>query len=1082
MGRWNHRIRVALTSAVLAMVLWKGAAAQEGSEPLVLDHADSTEVYRHGDQTEYQLYGDVRFSQGTTHLRGNRAIWRPDVGVISFDGQVLVQQPARWIKAQSMTYDRAGRSVLATGDVQVEDTSQNFLLFSQRARFDRGRNVAIADSFPKVIWDFLLDSASQTIVTADTMVFERAVRRGVGIGTVRVSKGSWQARGDNGIIWPDSSRAILTGLPSASGTGGTISGDTLIMEFAGHGVHRVRAVGNATGVYSDTAAAGGGTNLLKGKTADFFVESDTLRAIRFVGQAFTDHQPADTTDGSNHASGDSLWLRFDHGRLATVTILGGAQGKYVSPRSGTGADTVDYKAATILFVPDSGRVELDNQGNLHYGTTVLDAGHITYWTARRTLLAHGIKPSDTAKVAQRPVLSDGKQTITGDQLTYNIDTRRGRIRGSSTQFEGAYYKGGDFRKYTDSVYFVSNGIYTTCDEDPPHFRFESRDMEIIRGDKIIARPVVLKIGELPVMELPYYVFPIRKGRHSGFLPLRFGNFTQGDRFIGNIGYYWAASQYWDVLGAMDYNDQAGSILFKSSVGYALRYRFSGNVSGQYTRQTSLGLTGQSTVTRWSLHGSHNQTLSPTASLAGSMDFISDKSFYQDYSTDPNDRRNRSLTSQLNFSKRWKGASVSAYVQNVSNLDTDTKTRRLPQVDFQMTQRQLFAPDSGQDQRWYQSAYVSYSSHLSQFQSITPRLGDTTGAKDEKRYATFDQQASLSFPQHLFHYISVAPNASLEETWYYVFDTPLARSSRTPVDDPGRRLSGSAGVSLNTNLYGFVNPHLWGLTTIRHTMTPRISYAFTPAIVQNNELRTYTGVGGGTALRSQFVSFSLSNVVDAKLFAGDKEKKVTLLNAGLSTSYNLAATSRKWGLLIGNARTSVAKLDLSVDATWDLYNQQTLDLQWTNPTLTSFGVSAATSLRSDISAFSSVTGIGEGSNRPDTASEPQKIPLNVSLSYRYSESRSLTFSSKDHWLGWRADFQPTKNWTVNYQQTYNWARHAVTDQRIEVTRDLHCWNAQFLWVPTGSGAGYYFRVGVKAIPDIKIERSESGVLGAFGRQF
>jgi len=65
-------------------------------EPLVLEHADSTEVFRpSADETEYQLYGDVRFSQGDTHLRGDRAIWRRESGIIQLDGNVVVQQPHR---------------------------------------------------------------------------------------------------------------------------------------------------------------------------------------------------------------------------------------------------------------------------------------------------------------------------------------------------------------------------------------------------------------------------------------------------------------------------------------------------------------------------------------------------------------------------------------------------------------------------------------------------------------------------------------------------------------------------------------------------------------------------------------------------------------------------------------------------------------------------------------------------------------------------------------------------------------------------------------------------------------------------
>jgi len=62
--------------------------------------------------------------------------------------------------------------------------------------------------------------------------------------------------------------------------------------------------------------------------------------------------------------------------------------------------------------------------------------------------------------------------------------------------------------------------------------------------------------------------------------------------------------------------------------------------------------------------------------------------------------------------------------------------------------------------------------------------------------------------------------------------------------------------------------------------------------------------------------------------------------------------------------------------------------------------------------------------------------------------------------------------------YDLAGHGVTNQSYTFYRDLHCWEGQFEWVPGGGRQGYYFKINVKAIPDIKIEKSESGLRGAF----
>lgn len=621
-------------------------------------------------------------------------------------------------------------------------------------------------------------------------------------------------------------------------------------------------------------------------------------------------------------------------------------------------------------------------------------------------------------------------------------------------------------------------------------------MELIRDDKVIARPVVMYIEDLPVFILPYYVFPIRKGRHSGFLPIRFGNFERGNRFIGNAGYYWAASDYWDIEGALDFNEESG-LLLRSTFNYNKRYLYSGNVTGSYARETQLFSTGRTRSTRWSLQGNHRQTLSETAKLSGSANFISDKSYYDNYVYDPNDRRQRTLRSQLNLSKKFSQASLTVAVQATENLDTENRTLRLPDASISFYRRRILSPDSGETARWYHNAYLSLSSQSNNFinqwkDSILVKdtvqvNGDSVTTRylvrrHKKHHFTVNHRGSISFPQRLFGHVTVSPSGSFQETWYYVFDTPYARGIQdVPVDDPGRRLSGSFGVGANTNLYGFLRPNILGLSAIRHTVTPSVSYSFTPPVTQNDELRAFTGVGGGSSRRSQSMSFGLSNVFDAKLGEGESEseRRVSLLNANLSASYNFEREERKWSNLRGSARTNLAsRLDLSTGATWDVYDEETGDLRWTRPRLLNFDVTAAMSLRGTGSALSAVTELG--SAHDDSLFTSDEVPFNIGLSYRYSESRGTFGTSKTHWISTRIDFEPTENWSVAIQNRYDWATHRVTDQTFEVNRDLHCWRAQFVWRPGGSGQGYYFRIGVIDIPDIKIERSESGLRGAIWR--
>ncbi|UCD16889.1 MAG: hypothetical protein JSV44_10585, partial [Candidatus Zixiibacteriota bacterium] len=68
--------------------------------------------------------------------------------------------------------------------------------------------------------------------------------------------------------------------------------------------------------------------------------------------------------------------------------------------------------------------------------------------------------------------------------------------------------------------------------------------------------------------------------------------------------------------------------------------------------------------------------------------------------------------------------------------------------------------------------------------------------------------------------------------------------------------------------------------------------------------------------------------------------------------------------------------------------------------------------------------------------------------------------------------------IRYSQYYDVANHKTISRRIEIERNLHCWQGKFYWIPDGSNRGYYFRINVVQIPEIKFEKSESGVRGAF----
>ena len=53
--------------------------------------------------------------------------------------------------------------------------------------------------------------------------------------------------------------------------------------------------------------------------------------------------------------------------------------------------------------------------------------------------------------------------------------------------------------------------------------------------------------------------------------------------------------------------------------------------------------------------------------------------------------------------------------------------------------------------------------------------------------------------------------------------------------------------------------------------------------------------------------------------------------------------------------------------------------------------------------------------------------------------------------------------------YDIENKTMVFQRVVINRDLHCWEANISWIPGGIQEGFYFKVNIKNIPDVKIEK-------------
>ena len=281
---------------------------------------------------------------------------------------------------------------------------------------------------------------------------------------------------------------------------------------------------------------------------------------------------------------------------------------------------IQYEARIFdNFVADR-RSILEGQAQVKYQAMTLKAGRITVDWSKDLMTAEGVPDTvwtvdpatgdSTQSVIMTglPEFTEGGDVMRGEEMVYNFRTQKGRVIRGRTAFDDGHYTGRVMKLTSKKTAFIRDARFTTCDnEENPHFHFWCQKMRMDVGKDVVAKPIVMFIGHIPVLALPFAYFPIEKGRRSGLVLPRYGESSIEGRYLRGLGYYWAASDYWDVEGTLDYYEKSG-FLFRGDLNYNVRYLLQGSLSGSFTRK-NFSVSGTQ-ERRWDLAVQHSQTLSP----------------------------------------------------------------------------------------------------------------------------------------------------------------------------------------------------------------------------------------------------------------------------------------------------------------------------------------------------------------------------------------------------------------------------------------------------------------------------------------
>jgi lipopolysaccharide assembly outer membrane protein LptD (OstA) len=1030
---------------------------------------------RHGlyreSRREFVLYGGVSgVDEGATVAADTLRYFR-DTDLAVLVGRASYADTAATVSAGRIEFFRREDIAVCIGGAVVVDAERTSELHAERITYDFERSEARASGDP-VLTTYTDDGEVDATLRADVVELARADSTLRAYGTVGIVRGDVRAGARAVTIFRDDDTMFLEGDPFVAQKTDQLSGERIFVSAPDGELSRVLVTGRALASYrieprdpGDEAERG----TVAGDTLTmFFEEGDPVLTV-VHGRAESEHTVGASGE-RNVVSARELTVLFSEGEIERAVFRGEAAGVYrflpeeggerapVAPGPSAGpADTaaarpdtsalesVRYRAAQITYYVERNRIMLGSGATVEYKGTVLRADEVVFDPETEELSASG-----------SPDFSDEGERIVGDTLAYDLNRRTGSIVDGATTFEDGLYYGDRIERDTDGSLRVRGGVYTTCSAAHPHYRLVSHQMRIYLDDKVVARPVILYIGDLPVLALPFYVFPIRKGRQSGFLipQIEFGLSEGQGRFIRNFGYYWAPNDYWDVTAWADYYDQTRWIAHLQT-RYALRYALSGSVETSFMEET---LGGQR---RWDLVLDHRQELGRNWTAGASGDFRSDATYASDANQSIQESLNRSLHSQLWVRGRWSGLTTGVTLDRREELDEGSVAELLPRVEMSGSQRPLVSvPDgTGGIRGWL--GRVSYN-------------WDARAVNDRKRAdgATTVRQGvglglSLRTSSKLLGWLGVSPHASLTQNWY---DRDKS-GNRFP-----SRLTYGAGVSASTAIYGTFFPRIGPLEGVRHIIEPSATYAWTPDLAKyfredgTDRFHAFSGFGS-TPRASEALSVSLVNKVQLKVRDGaDVRKLDSFLRLSVSSAYDLRADDDRWSDIVSRAELRPGDpLSVSWDVRHDPYTGR----------IGSSSITATVSLSGESPAGGELPAgavAGEDESPLDelrrsvgqrsSADDPGRRPWDASVTFRYA--RGARREDETYWADGTAALSLTPGWRVNWNVHYDLRDREVASQEYVIHRDLHCWEAEFVRRYYAGEWEYYFRINVKALPDIQLE--------------
>jgi len=545
-----------------------------------------------------------------------------------------------------------------------------------------------------------------------------------------------------------------------------------------------------------------------------------------------------------------------------------------------------------------------------------------------------------ARVSGDVRLESNGDIITGEKGVFDLKNQTGSITNGFLFLRDNHYyvKAGTMQKLSEKTYLIKDcTLLTTCDGENPAWSFKGSEVRVTVEGYGTVKNASFQVLGVPLLYVPYLIFPAKTKRQTGLLPPRMG-YSSRNGLDAEIPFFWTVSDRTDATFYQRFMSKRGYMQ-----GLEFRYLEDESSKGLFLfdvlsdrkeiknlndpDEVELSPYPRTNDTRYWFRSRADKNLPLGIDARLDTDFVSDQDYLKEFEgglfglnarPDFVKQSGRSLEettsptrrSALRLSRDSENYSLQAlasYNQRPEELIEDRTPQPLGGLSFMLLPTQI------------QKKPIFFN-----IQSDYDYVWRDIGQKGHRVFIS----PELSFPLWLAGgYLEFEPSLRYYHNIQW-FDEPNAN-----IENQTKRAY-EAGARLSASAERIYNTELRNVRRLKHKISPVLSYTYRARQDQNNYTPWFDPLDdlAGTDKNMNQVALSLENFLDARL--EDEKGGVTYRQWGrfiLSQGYDIDEARRteeplkkKRPLTPFSASltfTPFSGIDLSGEAGWDHYDNE-----------------------------------------------------------------------------------------------------------------------------------------------------------------